>query len=171
MYTSSLRMTVVKPISSLGVSYFTSMWTLRRIVHPHLTLIKRFKIQRKERKSVISNITKLITQTNSTINPGDLPTTKTKFSRKMIRYLGPTSKIQIHIEKNRQQTTCKTSLASLKTKPEKSFTVATLKSQSKSWRRQGGNNKTRIVILKNTTNNRTLKIWLSRLRPPFLTTC
>jgi hypothetical protein len=162
-------MIAVKPISSLGVSYFTSTWTLRRITHPLLKLIRKSKIKRKERRSVTNNTTKLITQMNYTINRGELRTTKTKLHRKTTKFLEPTLKTKIHIEKSRQQTTCKTCSASLKTKQEKSFTVVTLRSRNKNLRRQGENSNLRIDILKNTTNSSTSKIWKSRLRPQLVT--
>jgi len=124
-------MIAVKPISSLGVSYFTSTLTLRQITLHLLKLIRKFKIQRKERRSVTNNTTKLITQMNYTINRGVLQTTKTRRHRKTTKFLELTLKTKIHIEKSRQQTTGKTCSDSLKTKQEKSFTVETLRSRNK----------------------------------------
>lgn len=163
-------MTVARQISSLVVSFFTSTWMRKQITLPLLILIKIFRNQRKERRSVTNNTIKLTTQTIYTINLGELQMTKAWCNWKMTKFLVHTSKNKIHTKKSRQRTICKICLASHKTKQEKSFIVVTLRSQNKSWRRRGENNRIRTDILKSITNSQMLKMWLSKSGNQLLTT-
>jgi hypothetical protein len=83
-------MTVEKQTLSLDASYFTSMSTLRRITHNLSTPIRRFKIQRRERRSATSNTIKRILQMICTINLGAPPKIKPKYHKKTIKFLDPT---------------------------------------------------------------------------------
>ncbi len=127
-----LKMIVERQTSSLVASYFTSMSTPIRVTRQHLTLTRRFKILRKERKNVTSNIIRWITQMKYTTNPGVPRRIKIRCREKMTRFLGSTLKTQIHIERIRRLTICKTFSVSQQTKLAKSCTVATLRNLNKS---------------------------------------
>lgn len=124
-YTYFLKMIAEKQTSSLDASYSTNMSTPIRVTPHRLTLTRKFKILKGERKNVTNNITRRITQMKYTTNPGVPLRIKIRCLKTMTRFLGPTLRNQIRIGKIPRLTICKTSSVYLQTKLVKSSTAVT----------------------------------------------
>jgi hypothetical protein len=72
--------------SSLDASYSTNMSTLIRVTPHRLSLTKKFKILKRERRNVTNNIIRRITQMKCTTNPGVQLKIKIRGLKKMTRF-------------------------------------------------------------------------------------
>ena len=122
-YTYFLKMIAEKQTSSLDASYSTNMSTPIRVTPHRLSLTRKFKILKRERKNVTNNIIRRITQMKYTTNPGVPLKIKIRCLKKMTRFLGLTA--QIRIGKIHRLTICKTFSVCQQTILVKSSTAVT----------------------------------------------
>jgi len=81
-----LKMIAEMQTSSLDASYSTNMSTLIRVTPHRLSLIRKFKILKRERRNVTNNIIRRITQMKYTTNPGVPLKIKIRGLKKMTRF-------------------------------------------------------------------------------------